>query len=637
MIKAGEISEIIKRQLAGYEAEVDLQEVGRVIEVGDGIARVHGLEKAMAGELLTFPGDVVGMVLNLEQDQVGAVLLGDDKLIKEGDIVKRTNRIAEVPVGEALVGRVVNALGQPVDGKGAIATKEFRPIERYAPGVVDRRSVKEPLQTGLKAIDAMIPIGRGQRELIIGDRGTGKTAIGVDTIINQKGQDVFCFYVAIGQKLSTIAQVVKVLEDAGAMKYTTVVVASASEPAPLQYIAPYTGVTMGEYFRDSKRHALCIYDDLSKHATAYRQLSLLLRRPPGREAYPGDVFYLHSRLLERAAKLNDDLGGGSLTALPIIETQLGDVSAYIPTNVISITDGQIYLESDLFYGGIRPAVNVGLSVSRVGGSAQVRAMRQVAGKLRLDLAQYRELAAFAQFGSDLDRATQAQLARGQRMVELLKQGQYQPLPVEKQVVIIFAGTQGMLDELPVDAIREFEPFLYSLYRAARPADPHRHPRQEGDLGRAARNRREGDQRRPDGVRRRQGHQGGLESRPDGDPSRHPAADPIRPVHAEDHARDEARRGGEAAPGAGANPRGAPLRGQDGRAARQSGQRRVGERRRAASAARAAGRAAAPDRDHHGRQGPGRRLQLQRHPPRARPDQTVQYDRGHPGRGRPQGA
>jgi len=346
MIKAGEISEIIKRQLAGYEAEVDLQEVGRVIEVGDGIARVYGLEKAMAGELLTFPGDVVGMILNLEQDQVGAVLLGDDKLIKEGDIVKRTNRIAQVPVGEALVGRVVNALGQPVDGKGAIATTEFRPIERYAPGVVDRRSVKEPLQTGLKAIDAMIPIGRGQRELIIGDRGTGKTAIGVDTIINQKGQDVFCFYVAIGQKLSTIAQVVKVLEDAGAMKFTTIVVASASEPAPLQYIAPYTGVTMAEYFRDSKRHALCIYDDLSKHAAAYRQLSLLLRRPPGREAYPGDVFYLHSRLLERAAKLNDDLGGGSLTALPIIETQLGDVSAYIPTNVISITDGQIYLESD---------------------------------------------------------------------------------------------------------------------------------------------------------------------------------------------------------------------------------------------------------------------------------------------------
>ncbi|HEV8642940.1 MAG TPA: F0F1 ATP synthase subunit alpha [Methylomirabilota bacterium] len=468
MIKAGEISELIKRQLAGYEAEIDLQEVGRVIEVGDGIARIYGLEKAMAGELLEFPGDVVGMVLNLEQDQVGAVLLGEDRLIKEGDIVKRTNRIAQVPVGEALIGRVVNALGQPVDGKGPINTTEARPIERYAPGVVDRRSVKEPLQTGLKAIDSMIPIGRGQRELIIGDRGTGKTAIAVDTIINQKGQDVFCFYVAVGQKRSTVAQVVKVLEDAGAMSYTTVVVASASEPAPLQYIAPYAGVTMGEYFRDSKRHALCIYDDLSKHAAAYRQLSLLLRRPPGREAYPGDVFYLHSRLLERAAKLNDTLGAGSLTALPIIETQLGDVSAYIPTNVISITDGQIYLEGDLFYGGIRPAVNVGLSVSRVGGSAQLKAMRQVAGKLRLDLAQYRELAAFAQFGSDLDRATQAQLARGQRMVEILKQGQYQPLPVEKQVAIIFVGTQGLLDDLPVDAVRGFEEFFYGWLERKQP-------------------------------------------------------------------------------------------------------------------------------------------------------------------------
>ncbi|MBI4594269.1 MAG: F0F1 ATP synthase subunit alpha [Candidatus Rokubacteria bacterium] len=460
MIKAGEISEIIKRQLAGYEAEVDLQEVGRVIEVGDGIARVYGLENAMAGELLQFPHDVVGMVLNLESDQVGAVLLGEFTEIKEGDVVKRTTRIAQVPVGQALTGRVVNALGQPVDGKGPVDTKEFRPIERYAPGVVDRRSVREPLQTGLKAIDAMIPIGRGQRELIIGDRGTGKTAIGVDTIINQQGQGVYCFYVAIGQKRSTIAQVVKVLENAGAMAYTTVVVASASESAPLQYIAPYAGVTMGEFFRDSGRHALCIYDDLSKHATAYRQLSLLLRRPPGREAYPGDVFYLHSRLLERAAKLNDQLGGGSLTALPIIETQLGDVSAYIPTNVISITDGQIYLESDLFYGGVRPAVNVGLSVSRVGGSAQVKAMRQVAGKLRLDLAQYRELAAFAQFGSDLDRATQMQLARGQRMVEILKQGQYRPLSVEKQVAIIFAGTQGLLDDVPVDAVRAFEEFFY---------------------------------------------------------------------------------------------------------------------------------------------------------------------------------
>jgi F-type H+-transporting ATPase subunit alpha len=462
MIKAGEISEIIKRQLAGYEAEVDLQEVGRVIEVGDGIARIYGLDKAMAGELLQFPGDVVGMVLNLEQDQVGAVLLGDEKLIKEGDVVRRTQRIAQVPVGEALIGRVVDALGVPVDGKGPIATTEFRPIERYAPGVVDRRSVKEPLQTGLKAIDAMIPIGRGQRELIIGDRGTGKTAIAVDTIINQKGQDVYCFYVAVGQKRSTVAQVVKILEDTGAMAFTTVIVASASEPAPLQYIAPYAGVTMGEFFRDSGRHALCIYDDLSKHAAAYRQLSLLLRRPPGREAYPGDVFYLHSRLLERAAKLNDQLGGGSLTALPIIETQLGDVSAYIPTNVISITDGQIYLESDLFFAGVRPAVNVGLSVSRVGGSAQIKAMRQVAGKLRLDLAQFRELAAFAQFGSDLDRATQMQLARGQRMVEILKQGQYTPLAVEKQVAIIFAGTQGLLDELPTDSVQGFEEFFFGF-------------------------------------------------------------------------------------------------------------------------------------------------------------------------------
>jgi F-type H+-transporting ATPase subunit alpha len=414
----------------------------------------------MAGELLQFPGDVFGLVLNLEEDNVGAVLLGSDILIKEGDTVLRTKRIAQVPVGEALTGRVVDALGQPIDGKGPIASKESRPLERYAPGVVDRRSVKEPLQTGLKAIDAMIPIGRGQRELIIGDRGTGKTAIGVDTIINQKGQDMFCFYVAIGQKQSTVAQVVKILEDTGAMAYSTVIVASASESAALQYLSPYTGCAMAEFFRDSGRHALCIYDDLSKHATAYRQMSLLLRRPPGREAYPGDVFYLHSRLLERAAKLNDQLGGGSLTALPIIETQLGDVSAYIPTNVISITDGQIYLESDLFYSGVRPAVNVGLSVSRVGGSAQIKAIRQVAGKLRLDLAQYRELAAFAQFGSDLDKSTLQQLARGQRMVELLKQGQYAPLTVEKQVAIIFAGSQGLLDDVPVDQMRPFEEFLY---------------------------------------------------------------------------------------------------------------------------------------------------------------------------------
>ena len=460
MIKAGEISEIIRREIQEFEGETDLAEIGRVIEVGDGIARVYGLERAMAGELLTFPQDIVGMVLNLEEDNVGAVLLGDDRAIREGDVVKRTGRIAQVPVGEVMIGRVVNALGQPIDGKGPIEAKESRPIERYAPGVVDRRPVKEPLQTGIKAIDAMIPIGRGQRELIIGDRQTGKTAIAVDTILNQKGQGVYCFYVAVGQKRSTVAQVVRVLEDNGAMEYTTVIAATASDPAPLQYIAPYAGVTMGEYFRDSKRHALCIYDDLSKHATAYRQLSLLLRRPPGREAYPGDVFYLHSRLLERAAKLNDELGGGSLTALPIIETQLGDVSAYIPTNVISITDGQIYLETDLFYAGIRPAVNVGLSVSRVGGSAQVKAMRQVAGKLRLDLAQYRELAAFAQFGSELDKATQQQLSRGQRMVELLKQGQYTPIAVERQILSIYAGTQGHLDDVPVDALRAFEDALH---------------------------------------------------------------------------------------------------------------------------------------------------------------------------------
>jgi F-type H+-transporting ATPase subunit alpha len=459
-IKAEEITEIIKQQLAGYEALVDVAEVGTVIEAGDGIARIYGLEKAMAGELLEFPHEVYGMVLNLEEDNVGAVLLGEAEAIKEGDLVKRTGRITSVPVGEALTGRVVNALGQPIDGKGPIDAKELRPIERLAPGVVDRRPVKEALQTGIKAIDAMIPIGRGQRELIIGDRQTGKTAIAIDAIINQKGKDVFCVYVAVGQKRSTVAQVVKTLEEAGAMAYTTVVAATASELAPLQYIAPYAGCTMGEYFRDSGRHALCIYDDLSKHAQAYRQLSLLLRRPPGREAYPGDVFYLHSRLLERGAKLNDDLGGGSLTALPIIETQLGDVSAYIPTNVISITDGQIYLETDLFFAGIRPAVNVGLSVSRVGGSAQIKAMRQVAGKLRLDLAQYREMAAFAQFGSELDKATQAQLNRGARMVEVLKQGQYAPLEVERQILIIYAGTAGHLDELPVEAVLQFEKTLH---------------------------------------------------------------------------------------------------------------------------------------------------------------------------------
>src|SRR5215831_4717497 len=468
MIKAEEISEIIKRQLQGFEAEIDLKEAGRVLEVGDGIARIYGLDKALAGELLEFPGGVYGLVLNLEADNVGAVLLGSDTKIKEGDAVTRTKRIAQVPVGEALVGRVVNALGQPVDGKGPIDTKEFRTIERYAPGVVDRRSVKEPLQTGLKAIDAMIPIGRGQRELIIGDRQTGKTAIGVDTIINQKGQGVYCFYVAIGQKRSTVAQVVKVLEDTGAMAYTTVVVASASESAPLQYIAPYAGCAMAEYFRDSSRHALCIYDDLSKHAQAYRQLSLLLRRPPGREAYPGDVFYLHSRLLERAAKLSNEKGGGSLTALPIIETQAGDVSAYIPTNVISITDGQIYLETDLFNQGVRPAVNVGLSVSRVGGSAQIKAMRQVAGSLKLELAQYRELAAFAQFGSDLDKATQNQLNRGSRLVEILKQGQFSPLPFSKQILVIFAGTGGHFDDMPVEQVRPFEMELYKYVDMTNP-------------------------------------------------------------------------------------------------------------------------------------------------------------------------
>jgi F-type H+-transporting ATPase subunit alpha len=467
-IKAEEISQIIRQQLASYEATVDMAEVGTVLEVGDGIARIYGLDNAMAMEMLEFPHDVMGMVLNLEEDNVGAVLLGDDTAIKEGDRVTRTGRVASVPVGEAVVGRVVNALGQPLDEKGPIEAAEFRPVERLAPGVVDRQPVKEPLQTGIKAIDAMIPIGRGQRELIIGDRQTGKTAIAVDTIINQKGQGVHCFYVATGQKLSTVAQVVRGLEDAGAMEYTTVVVASAAEPAPLLYISPYAGCTMAEYFRDTKRHALCIYDDLTKHAAAYRQLSLLLRRPPGREAYPGDVFYLHSRLLERAAKLNDGLGGGSLTALPIIETQLGDVSAYIPTNVISITDGQIYLETDLFFAGIRPAVNVGLSVSRVGGSAQIRAMKQVAGTLRLDLAQYREMAAFAQFGSELDKATQAQLNRGQRMVEVLKQRQYTPLPVARQILLIYAGSAGHLDEVPVDSVTAFEESLYKFAELRHP-------------------------------------------------------------------------------------------------------------------------------------------------------------------------
>jgi F-type H+-transporting ATPase subunit alpha len=457
-----EVSAVLAQELERYEAKLDTKSVGSVLSVGDGIARVWGLEDAKAGELLEFPGGVMGMVLNLEEDNVGAVLFGSDKNIKEGDLVKCTGRIASVPVGKALIGRVVNALGQPVDGKGPIGSDKFRNIEFNAPGVIDRQSVKEPLQTGIKAIDAMIPIGRGQRELIIGDRQTGKTTIAIDTILNQKGTGVICIYVAIGQKESTVANVVSTLEKYGAMEYTIVVTASASESAPLQYIAPYCGVAMGEEFMYNGGHVLCVYDDLSKQAAAYRQLALLLRRPPGREAYPGDVFYLHSRLLERAAKLSDQHGGGSLTALPFIETQAGDVSAYIPTNVISITDGKIFLEGDLFYSGVRPAINVGISVSRVGGSAQIKAMRQVAGRLRLDLAQYRALAAFAQFGSDLDKATQAQLTRGERMVELLKQGQFQPMPVEKQVISIFAGTNGYLDDLPVAAVRRFEDELLAF-------------------------------------------------------------------------------------------------------------------------------------------------------------------------------
>src|SRR5437868_4404134 len=468
-IRADEITSILRQEIENYERAIDVSEVGSVISVGDGIARIHGLEKVMAGELIEFPHNVSGIAMNLEEDQVGSVLLGDFAQIKEGDEVKRTGRIMSVPVGEALIGRAVNALGQPIDGKGPIQAVQFNAIERQAPGVVWRQPVKEPMMTGIKAVDAMIPIGRGQRELIIGDRQTGKTAIAIDAIINQKGGDMICIYVAIGQKRSTVAQVVKTLEDYGAMEYSIVVSASASDPAPMQYLAPFAGCAIGEYFRDTKRHALCIYDDLSKHAAAYREISLLLRRPPGREAFPGDVFYLHSRLLERAAKLSDELGGGSLTALPFIETQAGDVSAYIPTNVISITDGQIYLESDLFNSNIRPAINVGISVSRVGGNAQVKAMRQVAGSLRLNLAQYRALAAFAQFGSDLDKTSTAQLTRGSRMVEILKQGQYSPVPVEKQVLIIYAGTEGFLDDLPLDQCRAFEDGLFKFVENAHPA------------------------------------------------------------------------------------------------------------------------------------------------------------------------
>ncbi len=455
-IKAQEISSIIKEQIQGYEKHLEQKEVGIVISVGDGIARIYGLDNVVAGEMLEFPGGVFGMALNLEEDNVGSVLLGSDIGISEGDEVKRTGRVLEVPVGPELVGRVVNAIGQPIDGKGPINAKVHGLIERMAPGVIERKSVHEPLQTGIKAIDSMIPIGRGQRELIIGDRQTGKTAIAIDTIINQKGLGVYCIYVAIGQKRSSVANIIKTLEEAGAMEYTTVVAATASDPAPLQYIAPYAGCAIGEWFRDNSKHALVVFDDLSKQAAAYRQLSLLLRRPPGREAYPGDVFYCHSRLLERAAKMSDDLGAGSLTALPIIETQAGDVSAYIPTNVISITDGQIFLESDLFYSGVRPAINVGISVSRVGGAAQLKATKQVAGTLRLDLAQYRELAAFAAFGSDLDETTQQQLLRGERLVEILKQGQYVPLGIDKQVLIIYAGVNGYLDDLPVASLVRFE-------------------------------------------------------------------------------------------------------------------------------------------------------------------------------------
>ena len=467
-VRPAEISEIIKKQIEDYGREVEVRETGRVLSTGDGIARIYGLDSAAAGELLEFPHGIFGMVLNLEEDNVGAAIFGEAHEIKEGDEVRRTNRIAEVPVGDALLGRVVDALGQPIDGKGPIEQAAMRRIELKAPGIVDRQPVTEPMQTGIKAIDSMIPIGRGQRELIIGDRQTGKTAVALDTIINQKGGDVLCIYVAIGQKRSTVAQVVDKLTKYGAMDYTIIVAATASEAAPLQFIAPYSGCAMGEYFRDNGRHALVIYDDLSKQAVAYRQLSLLLRRPPGREAYPGDVFYLHSRLLERAAKMSDARGGGSLTALPIIETQAGDVSAYIPTNVISITDGQIFLETDLFFSGVRPAVNPGISVSRVGGNAQIKAMKQVAGQLRIDLAQYREKAAFAQFGSDLDAATQRQLARGVRLVEILKQGQYEPLSVEKQIVIIYAATKGFIDAVPENAVQRYEAELHRFLENRHP-------------------------------------------------------------------------------------------------------------------------------------------------------------------------
>lgn len=482
-IRPEEVTSILEKELGAYSKELKEVGVGTVLQVGDGIARLYGLSDAMAGELIEFQNGVFGMIFNLEEDNVGCIILGSDIEIKEGDVAKRTGKIVQVPVGDALKGRVVNALGQPLDDKGPIVTDKFRHVEARAPGVVDRRPVKEPLQTGLKAIDSMIPIGRGQRELIIGDRQTGKTAIIVDTIINQKDKDIYCIYVAIGQKLSTVAQVVKTLEDFGAMEYTTIVSATASDPAPLQYLAPYAGCAMGEEFRDTGRHAVVFYDDLSKHAQAYRQISLLLRRPPGREAYPGDVFYLHARLLERAAKLNDELGGGSLTAIPVIETQAGDISAYIPTNVISITDGQIFLEADLFYAGVRPAINVGVSVSRVGGNAQIKAMKQVAGRLRLDLARYREVQAFAQFATDLDKATQEQLARGARLTEILKQPQYEPMPVEHQVMIIYVANNGYLDDVPLEAVKQFEKEFH-IFMNGRYPDVGRQIAKTGELSKA---------------------------------------------------------------------------------------------------------------------------------------------------------
>ncbi len=562
-IKADEITKLIREQIDNYETKIAVDEVGSVMSIGDGIARVYGLDKVMAGELLSFPHNVAGIAMNLEEDQVGVVLLGEYTEVEEGDEVKRTGRIMSVPVGDAMIGRVVNSLGQPIDDKGPVNTDQFIPIERLAPGVIDRQPVKEPMATGLKAIDSMIPIGRGQRELIIGDRQTGKTAVALDTIINSKGRDLICIYCAIGQKRSSVAQVVKTLEDYGAMEYTIVVSASASDPAPTQYIAPYAACAMGEYFRDTKRHALCIYDDLSKHAVAYREISLLLRRPPGREAYPGDVFYLHSRLLERAAKLSNELGGGSLTALPIIETQAGDVSAYIPTNVISITDGQIYLETDLFNSGVRPAVNVGLSVSRVGGNAQIKAMRQVAGTLRLDLAQYRELAAFSQFGSDLDKATQAQLARGGRLTEILKQGQYQPLSFSKQIFIIYAGTQGLLDDMPIDQLRDFEKGLNAYVETSNPGilQAIEEKKVLDDDLKAAMTKviKEYKERF---ASRAPGGSEGERVRSHGERSRHPAAHPQREEHAPDHQGHEDGLGGQVAPRSGTRPGSATLRPDD---------------------------------------------------------------------------